>query len=135
MSSFLLNFLFYKTSFLKKEANCNEPSRSAGFPGKSHSWWKDGSWQEGGVGAVFTKLPPIMVQGRLSTVNLLIKIGCFVNKKLLFQHEKEQIWTSLNKEVNHISPSPSVAYHLINLALIWLSLKHTVTSHHIFTSK
>jgi hypothetical protein len=45
---------------------------------------------------------------RISTVDLLIKIGCFVKKgKIEFQFEKQLRKTSKFKEVNRTDPSPS----------------------------
>ncbi len=46
--------------------------------------------------------------GRLSTVDLLIKIGCFVKNKNIVSIWKQLLWTSYYKEANSIDPSPSV---------------------------
>jgi hypothetical protein len=49
------------------------------------------------------------LRGRLSTVNLLKMIRCFVRKvNNKFQHKKQHIYTSNCKEVNRTEPSPSV---------------------------
>ncbi len=47
--------------------------------------------------------------GRLSTVDLLIKVACSVKKgKQYFQYKKKQILTSLDKQANCTERSPSV---------------------------
>jgi hypothetical protein len=46
-------------------------------------------------------------RGRLSTVDFLIKVGCFV-KKDFFQLEKQLIWNSKCKGAQCTEPSPSV---------------------------
>ncbi len=51
----------------------------------------------------------ILTEGEgLSTVDIRIKITCFVNKKKIFvQYEKQLILTSQYNEVNCTDPSPS----------------------------
>ncbi len=44
---------------------------------------------------------------RLSTIYLLVKITCFVKKKIIFFQLNKLIWTSLCKEVNCTYPSCS----------------------------
>ncbi len=43
---------------------------------------------------------------KLSTIDLLIKMGCFVTKKKKVNYEKQLISTSFYKEANRTDPSP-----------------------------
>jgi len=57
-----------------------------------------------------------LLKGRVSTLDLLIKIGCFVKKRNIhFQYQKQLIWTSYFKELNRAYSSPSVRIPCIKL--------------------
>jgi hypothetical protein len=47
--------------------------------------------------------------GRVSTVDLRIKVACSVKRKEYFQYKNEQMWTSEYKGANCTAPSPSVS--------------------------
>jgi hypothetical protein len=47
-------------------------------------------------------------RGRLSMVDLLVKIACLVKGKKIFLHKRHLIGTNKYKEAHHTVPSPSV---------------------------
>ena len=54
------------------------------------------------------KIQGIVMGGRLSTFDLLIKVACFIKRQIITSMKNELILTSWYKEVNHTEPSPSV---------------------------
>jgi hypothetical protein len=56
-------------------------------------------------------------RGRLSTIDLLIRVACFARKEIMFSISKQLFQTSQYNELNCTEPSPSVS-------VPWFGIKH-----------